>query len=900
MQAIRTISPFQLRPSNAQSMALQSKTMASPPKRRDPEHHFGVYKPLAERLSYGARVLANGQVKFKLDAPKASQVLVEIRSKDQIDGQMADYRLQKNPEGPTSGSRVVPMQRARNGDFQVTLPSIKSGDVYRYWLRYRQSPASAILHHQPAVWLEPKADPRADSMPFDVFGWSEVVDHKKYDWKHSESWQNHPNRYANRLGEKAFGLPKDTKIAELHLGLLGGYQGAMKEIDRLAEQGIFDAVEFLPLGEFFGAKNWGYDEIFKFAPESSYGRPDDLKRLVDHAHSKGINVLFDVVPNHFGHDGDIIDDFGPAYEKDSHHEWGSHLNFNDPNPQKRAFIRNYMMDMVLHWADRYQVDGFRLDDCKAVGSDDFLKELALTVKSYPETRDLVLVAEDNRFEAKTATPLTPLEQAEFKVQAQAPDYRPVQLANLGMNANWGFDFAYQVQASTTGINVYGHHADNIQGLANSINRGFDYKSNFGFRHSDNRLEPDQFDSFKNAYQAYYPHLSRHDMPQPQPQNLVAYTMSHDSNKELAGSRLIVQTLANELGLINPKTDYTRTYHLSKKDLEPFQAALAMVKAYSDEKAEGYKNEIRAALYPDLSPTERSDQEIPRYVVLQKLRSAFITQPELEPPHKKLRRVGLPENLTLDHLDEALTAYQNLKGYWEDQSKVWIDQPDRELFIDFEQAYQRAQAKNKIALAALFSYPGPQMAFMGDLEGDMHPFRFFAEEKPHDPEFGERLSHQMGYDPTHPSSFEEAKAEFPAYQDAYQQRVTQTWSKALNNFSKAHPVMQQGDPSHVDSYVYQQGGKPAPVFQVWREDPENGEELLILFNLSNEALGKDFELRGISNGTDWTLALSSDDSQYGGYKVDSSTPEESKTMNGRLNNKLQANSVAFFTRPTKNA
>jgi maltooligosyltrehalose trehalohydrolase len=204
-----------------------------------------------------------------------------------------------------------------------------------------------------------------------------VVKHHGYPWK-TESWQ---------------GLAwHHTIIYELHVGLMGGFSKVEKFLPSLAQLGI-TAIELMPISEFPGTRNWGYDGVLPFAPESSYGTPDELKSLIDTAHSLGMMVFLDVVYNHFGPDGNYLGEYASEFFRDDiDTPWGAAIDFRKPE------VRNFFCENALMWIIDYRFDGLRLDAIHTISEKDFLIELATRVRSAidPDRHvHLILENEDN-------------------------------------------------------------------------------------------------------------------------------------------------------------------------------------------------------------------------------------------------------------------------------------------------------------------------------------------------------------------------------------------------------------------------------------------------------------------------------------------------------------------------
>jgi len=227
-------------------------------------------------------------------------------------------------------------------------------------------------------------DPASAFQPDDVSGPSEVIDHAAYRWRASD-WRG-------RLWHEAV-------ILEAHVGTFtkeGTYRAMIGKLDHLVETGI-TALELMPLADFAGSRNWGYDGVLWYAPDSAYGRPDDLKALIDEAHLRGLMVMLDVVYNHFGPEGNYLGRYAPDFFTEAHTPWGSAIDY------RVREVRDFAIGNALHWLRDYRFDGLRLDAVNTIvetGEIPILHELSRAVgKLAAETGrhiNLVLENSDNR------------------------------------------------------------------------------------------------------------------------------------------------------------------------------------------------------------------------------------------------------------------------------------------------------------------------------------------------------------------------------------------------------------------------------------------------------------------------------------------------------------------------
>jgi 1,4-alpha-glucan branching enzyme len=288
-------------------------------------------------FSFGAQLIGPEQTRFTLFAPAQEAISLEV-----------------------DGRGSFPMQRVRDGTFEMTF-ACGAGTRYRYRL------ASGLAVPDPASRAQANA----------VHDWSVVVDPGAYGWR--TPWLGRPWQ--------------ETVLYELHAGLLGGFRGVEKELPRLSALGI-TAVELMPVNEFPGRRNWGYDGVLPFAPDAAYGSPDDLKALVDAAHAHGMMMFLDVVYNHFGPDGNYLGSYAPQFFRDDlKTPWGPAIDFRLPE------VRRFFTENAIYWLMEYRFDGLRFDAVHAISESDWLDEMAHAVRETVEPQrhvHLVLENEANR------------------------------------------------------------------------------------------------------------------------------------------------------------------------------------------------------------------------------------------------------------------------------------------------------------------------------------------------------------------------------------------------------------------------------------------------------------------------------------------------------------------------
>jgi maltooligosyltrehalose trehalohydrolase len=315
-------------------------------------------------MPFGAECRDDGSVRFRLWAPAAHRVelRVEPSKKDSASG------LSRRSPTPLRSA----LTSLEGGWFEFVTNQARPGDQYLFRIDDAQD----------------VPDPASRFQPRDVHGPSEIVDPVAFDWR-DEDWRGRPWQ--------------EAVIYELHVGAFtasGTFSAVCERLDDLADLGI-TALELMPVADFPGKRNWGYDGVFEFAPDSSYGRPEDLKKLIQAAHERGMMVLLDVVYNHFGPEGNYLNSYAPQFFTARHHTpWGNGINFD--GAQNRV-VRDFFIHNALYWLTEYHFDGLRLDAVHAIADDskpDILTELAAAVRgSLPAERHVHLVLENERNQA---------------------------------------------------------------------------------------------------------------------------------------------------------------------------------------------------------------------------------------------------------------------------------------------------------------------------------------------------------------------------------------------------------------------------------------------------------------------------------------------------------------------
>ena len=285
-------------------------------------------------------------------------------------------------------------------------------------------------------------DPASHFQPDDVHGPSEVIDHR-YEWRCAD-WKGRPWH--------------DAVFCEIHIGTFtreGTFSAAIDKLDHLAATGI-TAIELMPLADFPGRWNWGYDGVLPFAPDSRYGRPEDLKALVDAAHARSLMVFLDVVYNHFGPEGNYLGRIAPRFFSDAQTPWGGAIDY------RVAEVRRFATENAVHWLRNYRFDGLRLDAVHAIatpGEPDILRTLSVLVGAFAREsgRHVHLV----------------LENANNVASLLAPDEHP---PAGHYRAQWNDDYHHAWHVLLTGEDAgYYRDYDTGEHLARTLAEGFAYQ-----------------------------------------------------------------------------------------------------------------------------------------------------------------------------------------------------------------------------------------------------------------------------------------------------------------------------------------------------------------------------------------------------------------------------------------
>ena len=358
------------------------------------------------KCGLGATYLGGGLGGFLVWAPLINQVEVHILSPEE---------------------RIVPLGKVSRGYHYGVVPGVKPGTRYFYRLDGNNE----------------RPDPASKFQPEGVHGPSQVID-PHFVWEELH-WS---------------GIPFSHYVLyELHVGTFtaqGTFDAIVPHLDELKDLGI-TAIEIMPVAQFPGERNWGYDGVYPGAVQNSYGGPEGLKRLIDACHQRGLAVILDVVYNHLGPEGSYLHDFGPYFTDRYRTPWGAAINFDGPDSDE---VRRFFIENALSWVTEFRLDALRLDAVHGIfdfSARHFLQELASAVHEQAEwlNRRIYVIAESDLNDVRLV--------------------RSPELGGYGLDAQWNDDFHHALHTLLTGErNGYYEDFGRIQDLAKAFAEGFVY------------------------------------------------------------------------------------------------------------------------------------------------------------------------------------------------------------------------------------------------------------------------------------------------------------------------------------------------------------------------------------------------------------------------------------------
>jgi len=533
-------------------------------------------------LERGARVIEGKEegTRFSVWAPNAKRV---------------DVVLERD-------GGCFPLRAGEGGEFAADVAAAKAGTDYRYRLDGG----------------EPRPDPVSRWQPEGVHGPSRVVDPSAFRWTDAK-WK---------------GLEMaDYVIYELHVGTFtaaGTFDAAIDRLPELKALGL-TAIEIMPVAEFPGSRNWGYDGVALYAPHSAYGGPEALRRLVNAAHEAGLAVVLDVVYNHVGPEGNYLPLYGPYFTETYKTPWGQAVNYDGPDSPG---VRRFVIDNALYWVTEYHVDALRLDAIHGIydfGARHILQELVERVHAQGKAlgRKVQVIAESDLNDPRVI--------------------RPPDVGGLGFDAQWSDDFHHAVHALLTGEDK-GYYSDfgGVDPVAKAIGQRFVYDG----RHSAHR---------RRHHGAPVGDISG--------DHFVVCMQNHDQvGNRAAGDRLTTilsfeqQKLAAALLLLSP---YVPLLFMGEEygETNPFQYFVS----HGDSKLvesvrEGRRKEFEAFGWGDELPDPQSDETFAR--------SKLDWQKIARSPHRELRAL-YRDLLRLRQMEPALRPGDASVNVNHDAARRWL-------------------------------------------------------------------------------------------------------------------------------------------------------------------------------------------------------------------------------------
>ena len=356
-------------------------------------------------MMHGPRVQPDS-VSFRVWAPERAAVEVVLFERD---GQ------------ETRETKRVSLTKQSDGFHIATVPGLRAGALYMF------SPDGE----------GPFPDPASRSQPLGVHRASQLIDTQRFPWT-DRRWRGCPL--------------EDLVIYEVHVGTAtraGTFRGLIERLDHVRALGA-TAIELMPLGDFAGDRNWGYDGVALYAPARCYGTPEDLAGLVDAAHARGLAVILDVVYNHLGPDGNYLRAFSPWYFTDRHKTpWGDGLNYDG---DKSEAVRAFILENVAYWIRDFHFDGLRLDATHAIVDErkgsHLLADIADVARAAASEREVLVIAEDERNDARVV--------------------REVARGGMGLDGVWADDFHHELRRLIAGDDE--SYFSDFEGSINELSR----------------------------------------------------------------------------------------------------------------------------------------------------------------------------------------------------------------------------------------------------------------------------------------------------------------------------------------------------------------------------------------------------------------------------------------------
>ncbi|RAU82697.1 malto-oligosyltrehalose trehalohydrolase [Pontibacter arcticus] len=573
--------------------------------------------------------------------------------------------------------KTITLQREAFGYWTGLAEDAKPGAKYKYKLNDDKE----------------RPDPASQFQPDDVHEASEVVDHTSFSWT-DENWQAPPL--------------EQLIIYELHVGTFseeGTFEGVINKLPELKDLGI-TAIELMPIAQFPGSRNWGYDGVYPFAAQSTYGGPEGLKKLVDACHAQGISVVLDVVYNHFGPEGNYLNDFGPYFTEQYNTPWGAALNFDQAHSDH---VRNFFFQNALMWLRDYHIDALRLDAVHAIydmGAKHFLQELQEQVIQLTEQtgKPYLLIAESDQSDIRLLN---------------SPDK-----GGYGLDAQWFDDYHHAIHTLITGEQE-GYYED--FGKPAHLKKALEQTFVYNGLYSEHRKKTVGTDATANPAQQFVVCSQNHDqVGNRMLGDRLTQLVSFDMLKVVAGLVILspyvpMLFMGEEYGEENPflyfisHSDKDLVKAVQKGRREEFKA-FTWQGEVPDPQSEDTFN--KSKLQHSYTQNEKQNQLREFYKALIQLRK---THPALAKPSKEKMVVQLDEENLVLHLvhtgnDEPLYCLFNISNKPQTfKSDALEGQQDWEVILDSDDAKwagNGGSGKTSVRSTETITLPASTMLLLG--------------------------------------------------------------------------------------------------------------------------------------------------------------------------------------------
>lgn len=739
-----------------------------------------------EHKSWGAHVDPKTKnVTFKLFSfPDNKSVSVEIINKDT--NKVTSYRMTKRPDGVYVSQAISP-ECARHGD------------SYRYVIE--RSDGTKVSVKDPYSYCQKK-----------FVGESVIYDHSLFEERWSDKkWFKSANRISRLASkENQLGSISELRIYEFNtktFSKTGDFKGAKAKLQHIKDLG-FNAIEIMPV-EVTYSFNWGYDGVDKMAVSEHLGGPDDLKLMIDYAHSIGLNVIMDMVPNHFGPDGCTISQTGPY--TNGTNDFGEAINYEG---QDSRYVRDFMVNAAINWVDNYHCDGLRLDMTKYMNSDFTMKQIAAEMHyHFPHT---FLIAEDARSEVK----INNEGEAIYETQGVLHDERVI-------NAMPKEEYA-GIEGTEKSHEQAIAKIDTLSDTKMLARLGYDTEWDFPY--------------FHELKENILGNVNREELYDTMVQsgNRVKYIMSHDEIGNKDGTRLIAKLMTEKLNL-------GYWVELNEEDRQRARDMMELENSYIRQKAEKEKKDPKYLTNEDALETVKNQKV---QLVSEKLVKMLLTGELDKYPVEDSERWWMTP--VPQEFNDEILAPLNIR----EDSRICAGR--------IRELYSTVFAQYKLAMAHTYSVPGPKMVFQGDERADITSFRFFREfETKGDDE--KNLFIEKGYKAGE-SAYKESILDNIEYTEGAKKYIGyyETLMKDLNSLPSKFHTNAINDGEYI--------GQPATcnhneskVLAVHTKSKSDNSELFTISNFDDCTYPRrdgGFYMVDFPEGT-WVEILNTDDEKYGG-------------------------------------